>query len=356
VDRFTHRVVAAERERHVGHAARGQCIRQLVADIGAGVDEVHSIVVVLFNTGGHGKDVRVEDDVFRREAHIIDQNVVGALADFLLARFGVGLAGFVEGHYHHGGAIALAQFGVMDELLDAFFHADRVDDALALDALEARFNHFPLGGVDHDRYAGDIRLASDQIEEGDHRLLRVQHALVHVDVDDLRTGLNLLQRDFQGFGVVVFPDQAGEAGRTCDVGTFADVDEQRAAIDGERLKAREAAGLWDIRDLTRRVTGHGVGDGLDMPRRGAAAATDNIQETALGEFFNHLGGFGRQLIVLAEFVGQTGVGVSRDVGAGLVRQLFEVGAQLAGAQGAVQAHRNRLGVAHRVPERFGGLA
>ena len=35
-----------------------------------------------------------------------------------LARFGVGLAGFVERHDHHGGAVALAQLGVMDELLD----------------------------------------------------------------------------------------------------------------------------------------------------------------------------------------------------------------------------------------------
>ncbi len=48
--------------------------------------------------------------------------------------------------------------------------------------------------------------------------------------------------------------------------------------------------------------------------------------------------------------------MGRDVGVGLGRQLFEVGAQVLGAEGAVQAHGNRLGVAHRVPERFGGLA
>src|SRR3546814_18118367 len=65
------------------------------------------------------------------------------LADFFFARFGVGLAGFVEGHHHHGGTVALAQLGVVDELLDAFLHADGVDDALALDALEARFDHRP---------------------------------------------------------------------------------------------------------------------------------------------------------------------------------------------------------------------
>ena len=76
----------------------------------------------------------------------------------------------------------------------------------------------------------------------------------------------------------------------------------------------------------------------------------------MGELFDDLGGFRRQFVVLAEFVRQAGVRVRGNVGAGLVRQLFQVRAQLAGAEGAVQADRNRLGVGHGVPERFGGLA
>lgn len=356
VNRLTHRVVATERERHVRHAARSQGVRQFVTDVGTGVDEVHSVVVVFFDTGGHGKDVRVEDDVFRREADFVDQNVVGAFADFFLARFGVGLAGFVEGHHDDCRAVALAQLGVMDELLDAFFHADRVDDALALDAFQAGFDHFPLRGVDHDRYAGDVRFAGNQIEEGHHGLLRIEHPFVHVDVDHLGAGFDLLQGDFQGFGVVVFTDQAGEFGRAGDVGALADVNEQRAAIDGERLQAGEAASLRNVRDFTRCITGHGFGDGFDMARRGAAAAADDVEEAALGEFFDDLGGLRRQFVVLAEFVRQAGVRVRRNVGAGLVRQLFQVRAQFAGTEGAVQAHRNRFGVGHGVPERFGGLA
>ncbi len=48
--------------------------------------------------------------------------------------------------------------------------------------------------------------------------------------------------------------------------------------------------------------------------------------------------------------------MGRNVGVGLVRQFFQVRTQLAGTQGAVEAHGNRLGVGHGVPERFGGLA
>jgi hypothetical protein len=39
-----------------------------------GFDEVHRVVVVLFDAGGDGEDVRVEDDVFRREADLVDQD------------------------------------------------------------------------------------------------------------------------------------------------------------------------------------------------------------------------------------------------------------------------------------------
>ena len=47
--------------------------------------------------------------------------------------------------------------------------------------------------VDHDRHAGDVGLGGDQVEERRHRLLAVEQALVHVDVDDLRAVLDLLR-------------------------------------------------------------------------------------------------------------------------------------------------------------------
>src|SRR5690606_37793185 len=356
MDRLAHRVVATERKGHIGHAARGQGMGQVVADKGASLDEVHRVVVVFLDSGRHGEDVRVEDDVFRREADFVDQNVVGALADFLLASGRVGLAGFIKGHDHHGGTVALAQARMFLEFLDPFLHGDGVDDALALDALEARLDDVPLGGVDHDRHPGDIRLAGDKIEEGHHGLLRIQHALVHVDVDHLGAGLDLLQGDLQRFGVVVLADQAGELGAAGNVGALTDVDEQRAAVDGERLQAGQPAGLGDIGDLPRRVAAHRVGNGLDVGRRGAAAAADDIQEAGGGEFADDLRHVFRRLVIFTEGVGQAGVGVGGYIGIGLAGQLFQVGAQFLWPQGAVQADGNRLGVAYRVPEGLSGLA
>ena len=64
VDRLAHRLVAAERERHVGHAAADLGVGQMLSDPRGGLDEVHRVVVVLLDAGGDREDVRVEDDVF----------------------------------------------------------------------------------------------------------------------------------------------------------------------------------------------------------------------------------------------------------------------------------------------------
>ncbi len=227
---------------------------------------------------------------------------------------------------------------------------------LLLNALQAGLDHFPLGGVDHDRHARDVGLGGDQVEEGDHGRLRVQHAFVHVDVDHLGAGFHLLLGHLESFRVVFLADQPGELGRTGDVGALADVDEQRAAVDGERLQAGQATGPGNLRDGPRRVLGHCLGDRLDVRRGGAAAAADDIEEAGGGEFLDHHGHFRRRFVVFAEGVRQAGVGVGRDMGVGLSRQFLDVRPQFLGAEGAVQAYRDRPGVPHRVPEGLGGLA
>ncbi len=55
------------------------------------LDEIDAVIVVLLDAGGDGEDVRIEDDVLRREAGLLGQQLVGAGADFDLARLGVGL-------------------------------------------------------------------------------------------------------------------------------------------------------------------------------------------------------------------------------------------------------------------------
>ncbi len=211
-------------KRHVGHAAGDLGVGQFALDAAGGLDEVHRVVVVLFDAGGDGKDVWVEDDVLGGETDLVDQDAIGALADLELALFGVGLADLVEGHDHRRGAIAPDLLCLLPKRRLAFLHADGVDDGLALHALETGLDHRPFGRVDHDRHAGDVRLGGDQVQEAHHGRLRVEHRLVHVDVDDLGAVLHLLAGDVERGVEVAVQDQALELGGAGDVGALADVD------------------------------------------------------------------------------------------------------------------------------------
>jgi len=81
-------------------------VRQGQCDFARRLDEVDTVIVVFFQPGRDSEDIRIEDDIFGREADLVDQDVISALADFGLARERIGLADLVERHHHDGGAIA----------------------------------------------------------------------------------------------------------------------------------------------------------------------------------------------------------------------------------------------------------
>ena len=56
---------------------------QVLLDPAHRLDEVHPVVVVLLDAGGHREDVGVEDDVLGREAHLLGEDAVGPAADLL---------------------------------------------------------------------------------------------------------------------------------------------------------------------------------------------------------------------------------------------------------------------------------
>gem|GEM_PF-4809172 len=246
VDRFAHHVVAAERERYFGHAAAHLRVRQVLLDPARRFDEVDGIVVVLFDAGSDREDVRIKNDVFRGKADLVHQEVVAALADLGFALERVCLALFVESHDHGGRAVAPDQLGMVRELFFAFLERDRVDDRLALHALQTGLDHLPLGRVDHDRHARDVGLRGDQIQEANHRRLGIEHRLVHVDVDDLRAVFDLLACHGQRLVELAVQDHARERLGPGDVGALADVDEQRVLADVERFEARKTHGAHGV--------------------------------------------------------------------------------------------------------------
>ncbi len=127
-------------------------------DIACGFDKLHGIVVVLFDTGGDRKDIRIENDIVGIESDAVHQQVPGALANRLAPFKAVSLSFLIKGHDHHGRTVTLAERSLFNELRLASLQADGVDDRFALNAFEPGFDDRPFGGVDHDRHAGDVRL------------------------------------------------------------------------------------------------------------------------------------------------------------------------------------------------------
>ena len=115
---------------------------------------------------------------------------------------------------------------------------------------------------------------------------------------------------------------------------------------------RPPRGQFD-RQHPRRQPPHRVGDRADVRGRGAAAAADDVDEAALRELAHQPRGLGGRLVVagVGHRVRQPRVGVARHEAVGHARDLLEVGPHQRRAERAVQAHRQRLRVTHRVPER-----
>ncbi len=203
------------------------------------LDEGHRVTIVFLDAGGDREHVGIEDDVLGREADLFGQQFVRARADLDLALDGVGLALFVEGHHHHRRAVAAHQPRLAQEFGLAFLHRDRVDDALALQAFQAGLDHAPLRGVHHHRDPGDVRFRGDQVEVLDHRLLGIEQALVHVDVDHLRAILDLLPRHRHRLVQPAVQDQFLELRAAGDIGAFADIDEVGVRRDLQRFQATE---------------------------------------------------------------------------------------------------------------------
>ena len=194
---------------------------------------------MLFEPGGDGQDVGIEDDVGRIESRLLGQQPVGPLADRHLPLDGVGLAFLVERHDDDAGAELADRRRLLQEVRFAFLQADRVDDRLALHALQARDEDRPFRAVDDDRHARDFRLGGDEVQELRDRALGLEHALVHVDVDQVGAAAHLIERDRGGLGKVVRSDQPRELRGAADVGPLADHLEIAVGTDRQHLEPRE---------------------------------------------------------------------------------------------------------------------
>ena len=214
-------VVAPKRERQIRHAAADMCARQVLAYPARGTDEVGSICVVLLHTRGDGQDIRVKDNIQRIEAHLLRQQPIRTLGNGNPTLVAGGLPFLVEAHHHHGSTIALHVAGMTEEHRLALLQRNAVDDALALQALQACHNDIPVARVYHHRHRCYIRLGSYRIEKRHHLAPRIQQPVVHVHIEHQRTVGHLLAGYRNRLVVLMFLDETQELARTGHVAALA---------------------------------------------------------------------------------------------------------------------------------------
>ncbi len=90
--------------------------------------------------------------------------------------------------------MALDGGGVLPEGLLALLHGDGVHDALALAALQACLHNEELGGVDHEGHLADLGVRHQQVHKLGHGRHAIYQPIIHVDVQHMRTLLDLQDR------------------------------------------------------------------------------------------------------------------------------------------------------------------
>ena len=97
----------------------------------------------------------------------------------------------------------------------------------------------------------DLGLGGDEVQEGRHRLFRLEQVCVHVDVEEVGTAAHLIQRDVERALEVAGLDQPPEERGAGDVRPLADHREVGVLEDREGLEPAEAGDALSLRDGSR---------------------------------------------------------------------------------------------------------
>ena len=138
--------------------------------------------------------------------------------------------------------------------------------------------------------------------------------------------------------VLLLSYQPRKLPRTGHVGTFAYVGEVlRLLIYQKGVQARQPHALVSLRQLSGRKVLQSLADGTDMFLIGTATASGDIEQSGLCHQAQMTGSIVWQFVVLAHFIGQSGIRIERQENRNTTRQLFHEGAQVRHAKRTVQA-------------------
>ena len=187
-------------------------------------------------------------------------------------------------------------------------------------------------------------------------MLGIEHAFVHVDVDNLRAVFYLNPCHIKGCLVFTVQNQVLELGRSGHVTAFTDIDEQAVGDNIKRLQSAEATCAFMLGQWPRDNVAYRIGDGPDMRRGGTTTTAGQVKKTAFCKAVEFLPHDFRRLIELTKRIGQTRVEVCAEIAIRCFGQILQERPDFLEASTAITAYYEWAGMCHRIPEGLGILA
>ena len=189
-----------------------------------------------------------------------------------------------------------------------------------------------------------------------HRRFTVEHPLVHVDVHDLRTVLDLLPRNLHASLVITLENGLGEFRAASDVGAFANIHKIGGRKNLEHLETGITWTVFNRGAHSRFDITQCIGKCLDVRGCRAAATTDNVQKSSFGVILEHPSHECGRLVVLAHLVRQASIRVQRHERTRDFRERRDVFAHHFRPECTVQPNRQKVCVRQRRVKRLDRLA
>ncbi len=121
VHNLPHGVVSPEGERQVTHPTAHMDAGKSLLDGPGSFDIGVGILVMLFNPCCHGENVRIEDEILRREADLLCQEGAGTLTYLHFSFICISLPLLVKRHYNHRRTVLPDEARLFKELLLPLF-------------------------------------------------------------------------------------------------------------------------------------------------------------------------------------------------------------------------------------------
>ena len=114
-------IITAKRKRNITDSSADIGVRKILSNPFCCFKKIKRIGAVFFHACTHWKNIGVKNDILRWKTNSINEQVIGAFANFNSAIKGIGLTRFIKSHDNYCCSVTFDGFCLLDKHLFPFF-------------------------------------------------------------------------------------------------------------------------------------------------------------------------------------------------------------------------------------------